>query len=180
MESFTLSEIEKLFTIPQHVLIHLCEKQVVIPGIQQTSGRGSFRRFSEDNVFEFAVALELKKYQIPLTVIKALLIVLSATSKKLSSNTKLDSFVSHFRYIQTDLYIFEGTYIALEFKNVPNDLQSSKSEKTQILGIDLSRLLEQEHPLISLDRHSKLPDRSVSYLKVGLSDIAHRIALQVQ
>lgn len=180
MSSFTLSEVEEVFKIPQHVLIHLCEKQVVMPKIQQTSGRGNFRRFSQDNIFEFAVALELKKYQIPLAVIKALLIVLSATCKKISSSTNRESLISNLRHIQADLYIFEGTYVALEFKTVAVDPQSSNLEKSHIFGIDLSGLLQKERPSIKLDRHSKLPESFVSYLKVGLSNIATRIACQVQ
>lgn len=179
MKSFTLSEIEELFKIPQHVLIHLCEKQVVIPEIQQSTGRGNFRRFSEDNIFGFAVALELKKYQIPLAVIKALLIVLSATCKKISSSTNIESLISNFRHLQADLYIFEGTYIALEFTSIHDNRQASNSEKSRIFGIDLSGLLKKEHPSINLDHHSKLPDSYASYLKVGLSDIASCISSQV-
>jgi DNA-binding transcriptional MerR regulator len=55
--SFTLSEIARRLDVPQHKLIHLCEKGVVVPEIHDAAGRGSSRVFSANNFLELAVAV---------------------------------------------------------------------------------------------------------------------------
>lgn len=52
--SCALSEIARRLDVPQHKLLHLCEKGVVIPEIHDAAGRGSSRVFSADNFLEFA------------------------------------------------------------------------------------------------------------------------------
>lgn len=69
-EPLSLKEIQLKLAVPAHVLIHLCEKEVVVPDIFDARGRGSVRLFSERNVFEFQVALTLRRYQIPVKVIR--------------------------------------------------------------------------------------------------------------
>jgi hypothetical protein len=61
----TLKQIQALLRTQQHVLIHLCEKGVVQPDIADTWGRGTRREFSRRNVFEFAIALTLRRLQLP-------------------------------------------------------------------------------------------------------------------
>ena len=39
-QSFTLSEIARRLDVPQHRLIHLCEKGVIVPEIHGAAGRG--------------------------------------------------------------------------------------------------------------------------------------------
>jgi len=60
MRPLSLTEIARLLGEPQHRLIYLCEKGVVVPGHGDASGRGSSRRFSRRNLLEFAVALRLQ------------------------------------------------------------------------------------------------------------------------
>lgn len=62
--------------MPPHKLIHLCEKRVVVPEVRDARGRGSSREFSKRNLFEFAVALEMRKLELPVSYIKAVLRVL--------------------------------------------------------------------------------------------------------
>ena len=69
----TLTEIARLLNQPQHRLIYLCEKYVVVPDGTDAKGRGSSRRFSERNLFEFSVALTLSKFHIPANVSKSIL-----------------------------------------------------------------------------------------------------------
>ena len=38
--SFTLSQIARRLDVPQHRLIHLCEKGVVVPEVHDATGRG--------------------------------------------------------------------------------------------------------------------------------------------
>ena len=71
--NLTLTEIARLLNQPQHRLIYLCEKSVIVPDGTDAKGRGSSRRFSERNLFEFSVALTLSKFHIPANVSKSIL-----------------------------------------------------------------------------------------------------------
>lgn len=70
--------------VPQHRLIHLCEKEAVIPDLGDASGRGSSRLFSRRNLLEFAVALRLRDMMLPVAAIRALLYVLRAFEARLT------------------------------------------------------------------------------------------------
>lgn len=74
--SFTLSEVAVRLGVPQHRLIHLCEKGVVTPDLQDARGRGSSRRFSTRNYLEFGLALRMRELMMPVAVIGASLRVL--------------------------------------------------------------------------------------------------------
>lgn len=79
--AYGLAEVSRLLGVPQHRLIHLCEKGVVEPELADASGRGSSRRFSERNVFEFALALRLKEQLVPLASARVILYVLRQFEK---------------------------------------------------------------------------------------------------
>ena len=70
-QSFTLSEIARRLDVPQHRLIHLCEKGVVVPDVHEAAGRGSSRVFSSRNFLELAVALRLRDMMLPVAAIGA-------------------------------------------------------------------------------------------------------------
>ncbi len=76
MAPFTLTEAAKALGVAQHKLIHLCEKKVVIPDVRDARGRGSSRQFSKRNLFDFAVALEMRRLELPVSFIQAVLRVL--------------------------------------------------------------------------------------------------------
>jgi DNA-binding transcriptional MerR regulator len=75
-ESFTLTEIARKLDVPQHRLIHLCEKGVVIPEHHDAAGRGSSRVFSSLNYLELAVALRLRDMFVPVAVLRGVMYVL--------------------------------------------------------------------------------------------------------
>ena len=75
-EPITLKEVQLRLGVPQHVLIHLCEKGVIEPDFAETSGRGKRREFSERNVFEFAVALALRRLELPVATVALLVRIL--------------------------------------------------------------------------------------------------------
>jgi len=77
-EVFNLSDIQHKLGVEQHKLIHLCEKGVVVPDFEDSAGRGTMRRFSERNLFEFAVALELRRFFLPVSYIAPIIQVLRA------------------------------------------------------------------------------------------------------
>lgn len=78
MDSWTVTEAAKLLAVPQHRLIHLCEKRVVVPDVHDARGRGSSREFSKRNLFDFAVALEMRRLELPVSYVQAVLRVLRA------------------------------------------------------------------------------------------------------
>lgn len=73
---WSLSEVSRLLKVPQHRLIHLCEKKAVTPDFEDAHGRGTNRRFSPRNVLEFAVALKMRELMIPVGPIASVLHVL--------------------------------------------------------------------------------------------------------
>ena len=83
--SFTLSDIARRVDVPQHRLIHLCEKGVVVPEIHDAAGRGSSRVFSENNFLELAVALRLRDMMIPVSVVAAIVHVLRRFGQELEA-----------------------------------------------------------------------------------------------
>src|SRR5262250_681152 len=78
MASWTLTEAAKVLGTPQHKLIHLCEKKVVIPDVRDARGRGTSRQFSKRNLFDFAVALEMRRLELPVSFVQAVLRVLQS------------------------------------------------------------------------------------------------------
>lgn len=73
---WTLSEAARLLRQPQHRLIYLCEKGVVLPDLGDAQGRGSSRRFSARNLLEFALAFKLRELMVPVPAVGAVLYVL--------------------------------------------------------------------------------------------------------
>lgn len=81
--SYTLSEVAVRLDVAQHRLIHLCEKAVVAPDLQDASGRGSSRIFSSRNLLEFAVAIRLREMMLPVAVVRPIVHVLHAFDGRL-------------------------------------------------------------------------------------------------
>jgi hypothetical protein len=75
-KEWALSQAARILGEPQHRLIYLCEKQVIVPDFAQARGRGSGRRFSTRNLLEFALALKIRELMIPVNVIRAIIYVL--------------------------------------------------------------------------------------------------------
>lgn len=86
VSTFTLAEIARRLDVPQHRLIHLCEKRVVVPDVQEAGGRGSSRIFSARNFFELAVALRLRTMMLPVTATGAVIHVMRGLEDRLRSD----------------------------------------------------------------------------------------------
>ena len=82
--SWTLSESARLLGQPQHRLIYLCEKGVIVPDLGDAHGRGSSRRFSARNLLEFEIALKLRELTVPVGSIAAILYALRAFEAKVA------------------------------------------------------------------------------------------------
>ncbi len=82
-QTFTLAEIARRLDVPQHRLIHLCEKHVVVPDVQDAGGRGSSRIFSVRNFLELAAALRLRDMMLPLSAAGAIVHAMRAMEDRL-------------------------------------------------------------------------------------------------
>ena len=82
-QEWTLTGIAKLLQQPLHRLIYLCEKGVIVPDGTDAEGRGSSRRFSARNLFEFSIALTLGEFHIPAIMSGKVLLALRAFEKVL-------------------------------------------------------------------------------------------------
>jgi len=87
-EEWTLSEAARFLAEPQHRLIYLCEKGVVVPDFGNAKGRGSSRRFSARNLLEFAVVLKLRELTLPVDTVAAIIHVLRAFETKVADEIK--------------------------------------------------------------------------------------------
>lgn len=85
-QEWTLTEIARLLQHPQHRLIYLCEKGIINPDGENASGRGSSRRFSARNLFEFAVTLTLWQFHIPFSLSGKVLVALRSFQKILDKS----------------------------------------------------------------------------------------------
>jgi DNA-binding transcriptional MerR regulator len=81
---WALSETARLLGEPQHRLIYLCEKGVVVPDLGNAKGRGSSRRFSARNLLEFAVTLKLRELTLPVDTVSAIIRILRTFEGKIS------------------------------------------------------------------------------------------------
>ncbi|MDQ2760677.1 MAG: hypothetical protein M3Y17_09695 [Actinomycetota bacterium] len=82
-QTYTLAKIARRLDVPQHRLIHLCEKEVVVPDVQGAGGRGSSRIFSAQNFLELAVALRLRDMMLPVSAAGAIVHVMRAMEDQL-------------------------------------------------------------------------------------------------
>ena len=157
--SLSLKEIQLRLNVPQHVLIHLCEKEVVVPTVD-TDGRGRFREFSAKNLFEFAVALELRKYEIPISIIRIITNILSSFEKSVKRSLtefKLPDSISSCSP-KLELYLFSGEFVVFTL-----------GEKV-IVGFDIKKLLE-GNKAVRAQKLKSLPTHFDSYLRIDLSGV---------
>ncbi len=169
-EPITLKEVQLRLGVPQHVLIHLCEKGVIEPDFAETSGRGKRREFSEGNVFEFALALALRRFEVPVATTALVLRVLRSFMRAVTRaapgfelpGSLLRSTVS------LALYFYDGESLVLS---------------AQGGGLPRPLLLRARFPLTSraaslqvrIEKVSELPKNYDTRLEVNLTRIARRV-----
>jgi len=134
---WTLSQVSRILNVAQHRLIYLCEKEVIVPDFGSGKGRGTSRGFSAGNILEFAVALELRRFMIPIGPIRPIIYVLRAFGKILEQQVPDFSMVSSFRRKQSpDLRIIISDGERLFF------LLGHATKETKLFGgIDFKKLL---------------------------------------
>ena len=95
--SYTLSNLARRLGAPQHRLIHLCEKGVIVPEVSDAAGRGSSRSFSAMNYLEFAVALRLRDMFVPVSELRGIIHVLREFSHHLERRPGAQSLPEELR-----------------------------------------------------------------------------------
>lgn len=167
-QRLTLKEVQLRLAVPQHVLIHLCEKHVVEPDFTQTSGRGKRREFSERNLFEFALALALRNFELPVTttgiVIRTLRSFGRAVGKLVPGFALPQSLVAG--TVELHLTLYDGKLLVL--------VAEGMSFKRPLLLA--ARFAPGSGLLPRVIRLDELPTRFQARLHVDLSEIAKSLA----
>src|SRR5436309_3098099 len=117
----TLKEVQLKLGVPQHVLIHLCEKGVVVPDVAEASGRGKRREFSKRNLFEFAVALTLRGFEVSVATtafVVRLLRSFERATAKLVPEFELPGFVLA-KGVEIDLHFLDGRQLVFHAHGGP-------------------------------------------------------------
>lgn len=134
-EHLTLTQAADALGVPQHRLIHLCEQEVVVPDVRGAQGRGSSRAFSQRNLFEFAVALEMRRSELPLSLVRAVLQVLRAfetEARRQIPTFALPETLRADHAPKLSLLILDGHRLYIELR---------RSERTSVIfgGVEISR-----------------------------------------
>ena len=123
----SLKEIQAHLNVPQHVLIHLCERDVIKPDVLDGHGRGKFRLFSRKNLFEFVVALELRRYGLSIELVEVIVALLGAFESSVKAQRKEFSLPDSLtkEKVPFALYLFDGQHLvfsigAKSYLSVPN------------------------------------------------------------
>ncbi len=163
-EPITLKEVQLRLGVPQHVLIHLCEKGVIEPDFAETSGRGKRREFSERNAFEFGVALALRRIELPVATTALVVRLLRNFAKAVSKASP--SFDLPGGLLEKDiamaLHLFDGEQLVLS-------AQGTGFRTPLLLGANLAAPARVWKP-------DRLPASFEAHLELNLTAIAKRVA----
>lgn len=137
----TTPEVAELLGVEPHRVIYLCEKGVVKPEVG-AAGRGSVRRFNDDNLFVSALALELQRWGVESRLLQAVAGCFSGFSAVVFKRGRR-SFVSNFRNWDASqtilLHLLDEKSVVLEMPPSLRILISVRSKAR--------KLREQEWPL---------------------------------
>lgn len=165
--SITLKEIQLRLGVPQHVLIHLCEKGVIEPDFAETSGRGKRREFSRRNLFEFGVALALRKFELPVATAALIVRVLRAFSRAVSKAVpgfELPEVLLE-RRVELGLYFYAGELLVLSARG-------GALRKPVLLGAKIGGASRSPDTPPRVARLDELPKHYEGRLELDLSEIA--------
>jgi DNA-binding transcriptional MerR regulator len=166
---YSLQEIQKKLDVEQHRLIHLCEKGVIIPDIGDSAGRGTMRRFSERNLFEFALALELRRFQLPLNYIAPIIRMLEAFESYAAKDLEVFSLPQSLQQksaIKLRLIIGDGAKLYFALKSGRSDVYLG--------GLDLEKISDSKKPSLSGIKKTRDDPRPTftSFMELDLNKIA--------
>lgn len=165
-EPVTLKQVQLRLGVPPHVLIHLCEKGVIEPDFAETSGRGKRREFSQRNVFEFAVALSLRGFEIPVATTALLVRLLRSFGRAISRGLPGFAFPEALLdgELELALHVYDGSLLVLSGRGGP--LRKP---------VYLSANLTEGSPRVT--RLDELPRKFQARLEIDLSEIARKTSV---
>lgn len=163
----TLKEIQLRLGVPQHVLIHLCEKGVIEPDFAETSGRGKRREFSDRNVFEFAVALALRRFELPVATTALVIRILRSSTRAISKAAP--AFELPGSLVQGNvalaLFFYDGNSLVLSARG-------SALRQPLILRSKVPQSANNDKPTVRVEKLSELPAAFEVRLEIDLAAIA--------
>jgi hypothetical protein len=171
-KSYSLQEIQNSLSVEQHRLIHFCEKGVIVPDFGDSSGRGSMRRFSERNLFEFALALELRRYQLPLVFIAPIIRILEAFERYAAKDLKIFSLPASLQTkaaIELHIIVAEGTQLIFGIKSGKSNSFLGPFDLNDVVRASTSGLSGVKK--FSADPRAKY----ISYIEINLNMIAQTL-----
>ena len=166
--TLSLGQIQEILDIPQYTLIHLCEKKVIVPDFSDTEGKGKHRLFSRRNLLEFAIAIHIRKFQIPVMATRVIIGVIRGFEEKIRKSLPDFSLFESMKknaHPELIIYIDEAEHIIFSLQNKKNPLYlkcplHSINKKTSIRFVALS----------------ELPPRRISRLEINISKIIENLS----
>lgn len=166
-EPITLKEVQLRLGVPQHVLIHLCEKGVIEPDFAETSGRGKRREFSRRNLFEFGVALALRKFELPVATTALIVRVLRAFSRavdKAAPGFEVPESLLE-REVELSLHFYAGEHLVLS-------ACGEAFRKPLLVGAKIGPSSRSTDAPPRVTRLAELPQAYEARLDINLTEIA--------
>ncbi len=168
-DPITLKEVQLRLGVPQHVLIHLCEKGVIVPDFADTSGRGKRREFSRRNLFEFGIALTLRSFEVSVATTAFIVRLVRSFERAVAKAVpgfKLSEFLST-KGAGLDLHLFDGAQLVFA-------ASGGGLARPLLLGIDLTDAGHGPAARPRLERLDELPRVFDGHLELDLVRIARR------
>jgi len=170
-ESISLKEVQLRLGVPQHVLIHFCEKRVVEPDFADTVGRGKRREFSERNVFEFAVALALRRFDLPVSVVGLFVRLLRAFGRAVSK--AIPGFSIPASLTEKNL---EFTLSLLDADMLVMRTSGGGLRKPLVLAAVISGALEGKSRAPRVISLEEMPSNYEACVEVNIAEISRKVA----
>lgn len=171
-KEWTLTQIANLLGLPQYKLIYLCEKGVIVPDGVDAKGRGSSRRFSARNLFEFMVAFTLGDFHVPTNITTNLLRALRSFDKHLAKKyplLKLPYSLTYPDCPEVKAILLKGTVLYFSIGEVNKSV-------VYIGGIDLLSNEKIPESEFSVERLETLPTGvETAFFELNLSRLAKEI-----
>lgn len=169
-EPVSLKQVQLRLGVPQHVLIHLCDKGVVEPDFADAGGRGKRRKFSQRNVFEFGVALTLRRFEISVAetalVVRLLRSFEDAIRRTVASFALAPALVGG--RLKLSLNLFDGDRLVL-------DASGPALRKALILGVSLRTAATPPATPPRVESLGGLPSEFDARIEINLTRIAARV-----
>ena len=183
-KEWTLTQISSLLNQPQYRLIYLCEKKVIIPDGKDAKGRGSSRRFSARNLFEFVVALKLGEFHLPTNLTSNVLRALRSFDRHLGKSypmLKLPYSLRMPNSPEVKIMLINGSrlYFSIGTKGRKTtyigNLDLLNYDKYAVSTNSVDDLSKSEFPI---ERTETLPKESdIALFELNLSQVAKNIPL---